>query len=289
AQLAAAEYLSKYGGVLGVKSDETKKIGLSHEGDGLNAHGELRFFSGKRQFCITNVTHQQTYFCVPVLDGGGSIQMKQSTFRVVSSQSTRHADLNVKRPPKAALTRLKNLNKTILAKQLRLTDNQTGFDRKSLAIEKIGLIIYRYAQAKRTIAEEPPAKKESLARLHPVLPLSTVGAAIAEGRHYVCAKVNFALAPQGRPVIHWVAIIEAETLSVLYLRAFVADVNGMVFRHDPMTTNGGPLPNASSASLNPVRTSVLLHGLVAPVANSHALTGNHIQVSDVELPTPVTA
>jgi hypothetical protein len=63
----------------------------------------------------------------------------------------------------------------------------------------------------------------------------------------------------------------------------------MVFRHDPMTTNGGPLPNASSASLNPVRTSVLLHGLVAPVANSQALTGNHIQVSDVELPTPVTA
>ena len=287
-QLAAAEYLSKYGGLLGIKSDETKKLGLSNEGDLVNARGELRFCSEKRQFDMTTVTYQQTYFGLPVWHGGVSIHMKQGPFRVVSSQSTRHADLNVKRPPKAALTRLKNLNKTILAKQLRLTDNQTGFDRKSLAIEKIGLIIYRYAQAKRTIAEEPPAKKESLARLHPVLPLSTVGAAIEEGRHYVCAKVNFALAPQGQPVIHWVAIIEAETLSVLYLRAFVADVNGMVFRHDPMTTNGGPLPNASSASLNPVRTSVLLHGLVAPVANSQALTGNHIQVSDVELPTPVT-
>ncbi len=288
AQLAAAEYLSKYGGLLGIKSDETNKLGLSHERDVVDAGGELRFRSEKRQFDMTTVTYQQTYFGLPVWHGGVSIHMKQGPFRVVSSQSTRHPDLDVKRPSKPALTRLKKLNKTALAKQLGLTDRQKGFDRKTLAIEKIGLIIYRYAQAKRVIVEAPPAKNESLGRLHPALPLPPVAAAIEEGRHYVCAEVNFALAPRGQQVLHWLAIIEAETLSLLYLRAFVADVNGMVFQEDPMTTNGGPLPNASNASLNPVRTSVLLHGLVAPGVNPQALTGNNIRVSDVELPTPVT-
>ena len=42
-----------------------------------------------------------------------------------------------------------------------------------------------------------------------------------------------------------------------------------------MTMNGGPLPNANNVSLNPVRTSMLLQGLVAPGGNSQALTGTH--------------
>src|SRR5215831_12520695 len=175
AQLAAAEYLSKYGGLLGIKSDETKKLSLSHEGDVVNAGNELRFCSEKRQFDMTTVTYQQTYFGLPVWHGGVSIHMRQGPFRVVSSQSTRHADLDVKRPAKATLTRLKNLNKTTLARQLRLIDNQTGFDRKTLVIEKIALIIYRYAQAKRAIAEEAPTKNEPRGHLHPLFPLSTVG------------------------------------------------------------------------------------------------------------------
>ena len=289
AQLAAAEYLKKYGSLLGIKSDETNKLSLSHEMDVVDAGDELRFRSEKRQFDMTTVTYQQTHFGLPVWHGGVSVHIKQEPFRVVSSQSTRHADLDVKRPSNVALTRLKKLNKTTLAKQIGLTDKQKGFDRKTLAIEKMKLIIYRYAQAKRAIVEEPPTKNESPGYLHPTLPLPPVAAAIEEGRHYVCAEVHFALAPRGQQVLHWVVIIEAEGLSVLYLRAFVANVNGMVFQDDPMTTNGGPLPNANNVSLNPVRTSMLLQGLVAPGGNSQALTGNNIRVSDVELPTPVTA
>jgi hypothetical protein len=75
-----------------------------------------------------------------------------------------------------------------------------------------------------------------------------VADSIEEGHHYVSAEVRFSLAPRGQETVHWLAIIEAETLSVLYLRAFIADVNAMVFQFDPMTTNSGPLPNATTAS-----------------------------------------
>jgi zinc metalloprotease ZmpB len=283
-QLAAAEYLSKYGGLLGIEAKETDNLSLAPEAAMVDAGGELRFRSEKKQFDMTTVTYRQTYLGLPVWHGGVSIHMKHGPFRVVSSQSTRHPDLDAKRPSKAALTRVKKITKTTLAKQLGLSAKQKEFDLKTLAIENVRLVVYRYAEAKREIVEPPPEDGKAAAEPS-TLPLPHVAKGIEEGRHYVSAEVQFALAPKGRQTIHWTAIVEAETLSVLYLRAFVDDVNGLVFQDDPMTTNGGPLPNANNASLNPVRTSVLLQGLVAPIGGSQALTGNNIQLSDVELPT----
>ncbi len=284
AQLAAADYLSKFGGLLGIKSEETNNLALGHGKDVVDAGGELRFQSEKRQFEMTTVTYQQTYLGLPVWHGGIAVHMKHGPFRVVSSQSTRHADLDVKRPSKTRLARLKKIDKATLAKRLGLSDKQKTFNRKTLAIESVRLIIYRYAQAKRAFGP-PPATSEAFGRHHATLLLPPVAKGIEEGRHYVSAEVHFALAPRGRQALHWVAIIEAETLAVLYLRAFVASVNGMVFQDDPVTTNGGPAPNAGTASLNPVRTSALLPGLAAPGGGSQALTGNNVRITDAELPT----
>ena len=61
---------------------------------------------------------------------------------------------------------------------------------------------------------------------------------IREGQHYVCARIDFALAGRTRGLLHWVALIEVDSLSVLYLRAFTDNVNGMVFERDPVTDNG---------------------------------------------------
>jgi len=52
AQLAAAEYISKYGDLLGIKSEETQSLGLTAEKDMIDAGGELRFYSEKRLFDI---------------------------------------------------------------------------------------------------------------------------------------------------------------------------------------------------------------------------------------------
>src|SRR5207248_5805039 len=108
----------------------------------------------------------------------------------------------------------------------------------------------------------------------PSLPLPPVAQSINEGQHYVCVEIDFGLAGRGFRELNWVALIDIETLSVLYLRACVDAASGMVFELDPVTTNGGPLPSANTAALNPVRTSVLLPGLSAPpMGGNQPLTG----------------
>jgi zinc metalloprotease ZmpB len=73
AQLAAAEYISKYGDLLGIKSEETQSLGLTAEKDMIDAGGELRFYSEKRLFDTTTVTYQQTYLGLPVWHGAVSV------------------------------------------------------------------------------------------------------------------------------------------------------------------------------------------------------------------------
>ena len=282
-QLAAEEYLAKFGGLLGLAPAETTNMSLARSAKATESGDELRFASEKSQFDATTVMYQQTRFGLPVWHGGVAIHMKGKPYQVISSQSTRHADLDAERPTPATLKKLEKLNKTALAKQLGLT-GKSAFDAKTLSIDGRELIIYRYAQAKRVMTEEPHSSPADYGHDHDhtALPLPGVPADISEGRHYVCLKVHFALARKGESPLNWVAIIEAKTLAVLYLRAFVDDVNGQVFLIDPITTNGGPTANANSAMLNPVRTSVVLPGLTA--STPQALIGNLVMLTDAELP-----
>ena len=284
-QLAAADYLSKFGNLLGLGGGETDNLALTHGTDLSDAGGELRFQREKQQFDTTTVMYQQTHFGLPVWHGGVSIHMKNGPYRIISAQSTRHADLDdLKRPSKAKMTRLKKLNKTALAKALGLTSRSKYLDSKTLAIQRVRLLIYRYKAERREMVEEPPESGE-FGHQHPTVTLPPVAKSIQEDRHYVAAEVQFALALKGQAILNWTAIIEAETLSVLYLRAFMDNVNGMVFLDDPITNNGGPAPNANNAALNPVRTTVLLQGLVPPGGGTQTLVGNKVRMVDVELPT----
>jgi hypothetical protein len=288
AQLAAAEYLNTYGDLIGIKPEETNNLALTREAEPVDAPDELRFYTEKQQFDTTTVAYQQTAMGLPVWHGGVSVQMRNGPYRVVSAQSTRHPDVDVKRPSDEALSRAQKINPTTLARILGLRPRQTTYDRRSLAIERVDLVIYRYRAARRVIVEEPDADAgfQAFTTYNPTLPLPAVAAGIEEGRHYVAAEVRFALAPRGQQQpLHWVAIVDVETLSVLYLRAFVDDVNGMVFRIDPVTTNGGPPPNGSLAALNAVRSAVALDGLAAPVNGTVSLNGNNVKLTDPELPT----
>src|SRR5262249_55237425 len=62
-------------------------------------------------------------------------------------------------------------------------------------------------------------------------------------------------------------------------------LHGMVFKDEPMTDSGGPLPTASNAALNAVRTSEVLNDLVAPVGGVQSLKGSTVVVSDFSTPT----
>jgi hypothetical protein len=289
-QLAAQEYLEKFAGLLGLKDSELRSLGLSAESapsaDGL----EYRLWAEKTQFDTTTVTFSQSYFGLPVWEAGLAVQMMRNPLRIVSTQSTAHVNVSADRPPDAALRHLDKLNEEKLAQSLGLTAKDKAFNHSSLKIERRRLFVYRYEADQRvraveelsteTLTGEPPEHRHH----HAIPPLPPVPAKIKEGRHYVVAAVYFVLGVPDMPELRWVALVEAESLSVLLLRPFVASVDGLVLVQDPVTANGGPLPNAGNAALNPLRSAVLLKKLDPPVGGNYALIGDIVQIKDVEPP-----
>jgi hypothetical protein len=289
-QLAAMDYLEKFADLLGIQDTELRSLGASPESTPGTEGVEFRLWAEKTQFDTTTVTYSQTCLAIPVWEAGLAIQMKANPFRIISAQSTAHANVSVDKPTDPALRRLTNLNEEKLAESLGLSAKDKKFNRASLKIERQRLFVYRFEAGKRVLPSEelltaPGSEDVGLHRhLHPYPSLPPVPGKIKEGHHYVVAAVYFVLGVPGMPDLRWVALIEAESLSVLMLRAFVASVDGLVFIQDPVTTNGGPLPNASSAALNPLRREVLLPKLNPPIGGNYSLVGEIVQIKDVEPP-----
>jgi len=283
AQGAAHDYLERYGDLLHLKPDERKNLALAAHADVTDAGSELRLDAEKRQMDMTTVVYRQTHFGLPVWHSGVAIHMKTRPYRIVSAQSSRHADLDVERPAANVLARLKTIAPATLREQLGIAAADRHFDPATLEIDEVKLIIYRYKAGKRAREKGTPARTAGFVHVHATLPLRPPAPSIAENRHYVCAEVHFRLAPRGGEPIHWIAIVEAETHSVLYLRAFVDHVHGHVFPIDPMTTNNGPRPSARAARLDPLRVAVPLQGLKR--SSPQRLRGDLIKIADVERPT----
>jgi hypothetical protein len=283
-QLAADDYLSRYGELLGLKREQLTHLFAPIEREPTTDEVEFRFLSEKHQSDLTTVAFHQTCFGLPVWEAGLSITMKDNPLRVVGAQSTLHPDVELKRPPDDTVARLKTLELETLAKSLGLSGR--ALHDEPLRIDSQRFMIYRHNQARRTDGAAKPSKDETAFHsASPGLPLPPVHSSIRDGRHYIVLAVYFRFdVPPFRP-LHWVALIEAQTLSVLLLRAFVDSVvTGLVFKADPVTL-GGPGANANSAALNPFRTSETLAGLVLPVNGTQALSGSNVTVSDIDQPS----
>jgi zinc metalloprotease ZmpB len=282
-QLAAHDYLSRYGRLLGLQQKQLSNPFRSVEQEPAAAAVEYRYSSEKRQFDLTTVAFHQTCFGLPVWEAGLSITMKHGPLRVVGARSTLHPKLAVKRPSAKAVARLKTLDVETLAKSLGVA----GRTRRGapLSIDSQRFMIYQHDEARRRHAVAPATQRHSLSQSGvPGLPLPPVHSAIRHGRHYVVAAVYFGFDfPPIRP-LHWVALVELETSSVLLLRPFVDNITGLVFLADPVTLAGGPTATASNAALNPLRRSVKLAGLAAPVNGTQSLSGCNVMVSDVVTP-----
>jgi len=292
----AVAYLHRFGDLLGLTPDQLKNLDSPPSKSIEDAGVEYRFIDEKEQFDTVSIAFSQTDFGLPVWRAGVAVHVKLNPFKVLAAQSTMHADLEVKRPSTQAAKRAESIKEEGLAAQLGLRDDakdEYGWDCNSLKIERRSLVIYRYESAKRA----PPAPRRSspagsvedahrdaLASDVPTLPLPPVAEHIHEGHHYVCARIDFALSGSLYRILHWTALIDVESLSVLYLIPYDSGVNGMVFEIDPVTTNGGPAPSGTSATLDPIRVSEVLPGLVSPVAGTQSLVGDNVQLSDVEAP-----
>jgi hypothetical protein len=291
AQLAAQEYLRQYHELFGISLDELNSLSLAPAERPEPVDVEYRFLTEKAQFDTTVVTFSQTCLGLPVWEAGVSVQLRQNPLRVVSAQSTAHADVRVASPSDATVDRLVRLNERALARSLGLSGTVEGLDRASLSIERRNLYVYRYEADQRVREPDQFAERgekergeEEFRHSYQNPPLPAVAEDIVDGNHYVVAATYFTLSTPTIPGLRWVALVDAETQAVLMLRAFVASVQGLVFTQDPMTTNGGPLPSAPQAALDPLRSSVLLRDLDPPVGGNYSLLGSIIAVKDVEPP-----
>jgi hypothetical protein len=302
ARLAAERYLRKYCRRLELSRSQLRALDLQPEDKPIDRGVEFRFLSEKHQFNVTTVTFCQTGLGVPVWQAGISVHLKNEMlpaqsrkgflfwlrliifryaqpkcFRVICCQITRHAELAVDalKPTAAALERLENLDSQALVRQLGLEGKEGPLAVEFLRIRRPNLMIYRHDAAKRVLAE---GNENPLALSLPAVPIN-----IDDADHYFIAAFYFDLKLNGLAPVHWVALVEAATLCVLYVEPLAGCVNGMVFLADPMTTHAGPPADADNAQLNPCRVSVLLHGL-DDNANPRRLVGPNVKICDFELP-----
>src|SRR5579864_463885 len=280
-QAAASAYLGRYGHWFGLKQQHLKNLSRRVVAEPTGAAVDYRYLREKSQFDVTTVAFDQTRFGLAVWEAGISVTMKHNPLRVIGARSTLHDKIDVKRPSKTQVERAKAIDAEILAKSLGLA----GVVRRGvpLTINAQKFMIFRYHAATRRRAVTPPKRGGGPSSGHPTLPLPPVHASIRDGKHYVVRAVYFSFDfPPGRP-LHWVAIVEVETSSVLLAYPFIANVMGWVFKADPATL-GGPTADAGNAALNRWRSPVKLEGLAAPVDGSQALSGTRVTVADVSTP-----
>ena len=278
-QLAAQAYLRRYGRLLGLRQQHLKHLSSPVAHELTDAGVEYRFLVEKRQSDITAVAYHQTYLGLPVWEAGFSVTMKHEPFRIIGARSTLHCKFSIKRS--RATERSPLLDNETLAERLGLAGSvRCG---APLHITDQRLMIYQHDTEQLKYATAPPKRNAALQSGAPTLPLARIHSSIRDGHHYVVRAVYFGFdLPPVRP-LHWVALVEAETSSVLLLRPFVDNVMGWVFKADPATL-GGPPADAGNAALNPLRAAVRLPGLVAPVKGAQALRGSRVVIADVVTP-----
>ena len=276
---AAQDYLSRYGHVLGVRPQHLRNLLTSPEHSPTAAGLEYRFLAQKPQLGLTTVVFHQTYFGLPVWEAGLSVTVKHGPLRVVAARSTLHAEPAPKRPAKAHLA--KKFDAKTLAASLGLPGRAGGV----LKITSHRLMIYRHDAASLRRAFGPAHRRRpAFHAAAPTLPLPPLHASIRDGAHYVVRAVHFSFDVPPLRLLHWIALIEVETGSVLFIRPLVENVSGLVFPADPATL-GGPPAKSGNATLNRWRSSVELPALAAPTKGKQQLRGKRVRLADVVEPT----
>jgi hypothetical protein len=282
-RFAAREYLGRYGHLFGVQRHHLKDLLRPVEDRPVDASVAFRLEAEKHHFDLATVVFHQTYLGLPVWEAGLSVTMKHETRRVIGARSTSHPKFKIGRTSAKHLEKLQKLDVATLAQHLGLARHVD--DSTPLRINDERLMVHQHDAARlRHATARPRGRDPAFGAGAPSLPLPPVHASIRDGAHYVVRAVNFSFDfPPIRP-LHWVALIEAQTGSVLLLRPFVDDVIGLVFRADPATL-GGPRAQAGNSALNRWRSPVTLDGLAAPRKGLQELRGKHVHIADVIAPS----
>ncbi len=258
----------------------------------------LQFADQKAQMGTYVISYAQTHYGLPIWGAGVSVWLQSSPLRVTSSLSTLHhtIDIDAADPQQFAYP-IERMDEPVLSELLGLQQSE------EIRINGLRYRIYRYDPADRFDPEALPQRgapdgppthlpRPDLEAHAPLLPVGPVPETIQAGRHYVVVEALFTVAAPGWGPLNWRAFVEPMTGAVLYLRAFVAGATGAIYERDPITATGDTMITAASspATLDALRTVVVLPGLTAPAAPGapQALAGEYVYLTNISDPA-VTA
>lgn len=307
---AAVEYLREQAGML-------ETAGVSLEGmDERATHDEprvegsaYRLVDEKRQFDSTTVAFAQTHLGVPVWRTGVTVTVKDDPTRVVESTSTTLPEVDAELPSQEAVARWRQATRAtergeretaepedsaddLVRAALGLGAHERGpeVDAAGLRVNQSRFYVYRYDPQDRQPAAAADHEREThdleADDVEITLPLPPVPDTIRAGGDYLVTEVVFTLPYAGFDTLNWRALIEVETNSILWLRALVAGVNGLVFTLDPISSTGdlGNTAAQPNTVLNPLRDDVTLDHLDGPTAGQQSLAGSNVVLSDDDGP-----
>jgi zinc metalloprotease ZmpB len=257
----------------------------------------LELAEQKPMMGTTIVSFVETYNGLPVWEAGFTVSIQANPLRVTGSWSTVHLEVDLDEPselgpgltPEEATT--ERVAELLGLKRERPAGRPTRRARDEARLVRVNesrALIYRYDPDLRIDPESRIEDDRPLSSGPPTLALPEVPDRIQAGRHYLVTEVLLTLELPVLGELHWRGFFERYTGAVLYLRAFVASADGLVFRADPMTLAGGPLPNGPLAQLDALRSLMTLADLQTQVGGVPvALNGRFVQL--VELSAPPAA
>lgn len=280
-------YLQKMSPRFAIKPEEIKNLNLPPDDRVTKSGSEYRFVEEKQVMDISTLAYVQTYAGIPVWRAGMTVQTKRKPLGVLSSQFTGFPKIKVKIPSREKIKKMEKLGPKEVAGLFKIATNVRSATASLPVVKFTRLWIYQFdAKARTPHLSHPFNDTEEGENLY-ILPLPELPDSVKDGAFYLVKEIVFSYGLPFKQNINWRALVDVATGAVLYLRALVDNVDGMVFGTDPISQTGNAAngPTANNATLNPLRQSVTLQGLDAPAGGVQSLVGDFVQISDFELAT----
>lgn len=237
----------------------------------------LVFAEEKSSHLTITVSYYQTVLGLPIWESGFSVSVLPAPLRGTSSISSVKFCVEIDKPDRKSRL-LNDVDPQLLAELLHLEDKEP-----QVHINSTRLLVYQYDPSSRQAGDHhQPSGPSLISNGDAMLPLPDVPSNIKPGKFYVVREALFTYRLPQTGDINWRVFIDVETSSVLYLRSFMASAKGYVYLHDPITTINGPLPTATDADLDPLRTLVILPGITP--SSPQALAGDYVKIAELSPP-----
>jgi hypothetical protein len=310
-RLAASRYLNDVAETLQIPREQLRSLHKKAQYLSPSEQGvEYQLDEEKQLFDSTTISYYQTYLNVPVWRRGLSVKVKQGPNRIVSATNNSEDDLEGELPDQDVIDRYRKTFHAAASHRVARAagleedeaDETTPFVRRALRVsaraaakrdDRARLLsgkffVYKYDPDKRFAGKlSPPDEKtqESISLEEgapPFIRIPPVSDDIQTGRAYLVAELIFRYDLPGYDELVWLALVEPETGSILYLECMTCGVNGLVFRRDPMVSSGDLTATSDDANsvLQNHDSDEVLNALDPPSGGTQNLSGTYVFIQN---------